>query len=156
MPGSGKSTLGVQLAKMLGMDFIDTDILIKQQQKCCLQDILDNAGYLALRQIEEEVLLSLDYESCVIATGGSAVYSDKAMQHLANNGLIIFLEVPLNELKKRIHNESSRGIARPEGQSFTDVYAERTPLYQQYATITHLNLSMNIQSLIDSMSTEFT
>jgi shikimate kinase len=139
MPGSGKSTLGVQLAKDLGLQFLDTDILIQTQQQQCLQSIVDTHGYMALRAIEEQVLLSLNTQKTLIATGGSAIYSHKAMQHLQSLGTIVFLDVDLHTLESRINNEESRGIARPEGQSFTDLFAERTPLYQQYANIVYNN-----------------
>lgn len=139
MPGAGKSTVGVQLAKSLGLAFIDTDLLIQSQQQKQLQEILDNDGYLALRQIEEDVLLTINCQRTLISTGGSAVYSDAAMQHLQTLGTVVYLEVSLEELQQRVNDEGSRGIARPEGQSFADVYAERVPLYQQYAHIVYNN-----------------
>ena len=153
MPGSGKSTLGVQLAKYLGLHFVDTDLLIQTQQKQCLQDIVDTQGYMALRAIEEHVLLALQAENTLIATGGSAIYSHTAMRHLQSLGLIVFLDVELNELESRINNENSRGIARPEGQCFSDVYTERTPLYQQYANITYTNNKHHdIEALVDKIT----
>jgi shikimate kinase len=152
MPGAGKSTVGVQLAKQLGLDFVDTDLLIQSQQAITLQEILDHQGYMALRAIEESVLLDLTVEKTLIATGGSAVYSDKAMRHLASLGRIVYLEVSLDMLQQRVSNEGSRGIARPEGQSFIDVFAERTPLYQQYADITYANNDhQNIELLADKI-----
>lgn len=139
MPGAGKSTLGVQLAKYMGLSFVDTDILIQTQQGRQLQEILDTEGYLALRTIEEDVLLSVHHGNHLISTGGSAVYSDKAMQHLRSLGPVVFLDVSLETLQSRVSDEDSRGIARPEGQNFTDVYNERTPLYHQYADIIYNN-----------------
>lgn len=139
MPGAGKSTVGVQLAKHMGLSFVDTDILIQAQQGRQLQDILDNEGYLQLRAIEEQVLLNVHHDNHLISTGGSAVYSDKAMQHLKSLGTIVFLDVSLETLNQRVNDEGSRGIARPESQSFADVYAERTPLYKKYADITYNN-----------------
>jgi len=136
MPGSGKSTLGVQLAKSLGLNFIDTDLLIQSQQGQLLQTILDEQGYQALRDIEETALKGLQLSHDLVSTGGSAVYSDQAMKHLSQQGTIIYLEVRLEEIKKRINNEGNRGIARPAGQTLEDVYHERTPLYKQYADIT--------------------
>lgn len=136
MPGSGKSTLGVELAKSLGLNFIDSDLLIQSQQKQLLQVILEEQGYKALRKIEETALLDLQLNNDLVSTGGSAIYSDMAMQHLGKQGKIIYLEVSFEEIKKRINNEGTRGIARPAGQSLADVYAERTPLYEKYADIT--------------------
>ncbi|MDH3643044.1 MAG: shikimate kinase [Gammaproteobacteria bacterium] len=136
MPGAGKSTIGVLLAKRLGYDFVDTDVLIQIREGQILQDTLDAYGYLALRAIEEEVLLSLHASRTVIATGGSAVYSDKAMQYLAKDGTIVYLAADLDDLRGRIHDYESRGIARRPDQDLSDLYAERTRLYGKYAEIT--------------------
>ncbi|RYY75675.1 MAG: shikimate kinase [Gammaproteobacteria bacterium] len=136
MPGSGKSTLGIQLAKMLAKDFIDTDLLIQTKHGQTLQDIINNQGYLALRDIEEQVLLDTHYPNHIIATGGSAVYSEKAMQHLHHYGQIIFLDVALSELKSRVSNIDTRGLARRPGQTFEELYEERQKLYERYANIT--------------------
>jgi len=135
MPGAGKSTIGVQLAKHMGLHFIDTDLIIQSEQGRQLQSILDSEGYLALRRIEEEVLLRLTAKNTLISTGGSAVYSDKGMRHLKVQGVVVYLEVGLASLLKRVNDESTRGIARPEGQTFNNVYDERTPLYKKYADI---------------------
>ena len=135
MPGAGKSTLGLLLAKSLAKDFVDTDLLIQLQQRKTLQDILHEKGYQALREVEEQVLLNNDYPNHVIATGGSAVYSEAGMKHLKQFGPIIFLDVSIDTLEQRINNMDSRGIARPATQSFADVYAERYPLYLRYADI---------------------
>ncbi len=139
MPGAGKSTLGVQLAKALNLSFVDTDLLIQTNAGRSLQDILDTEGYMALREIEESTLLELDVTKTLIATGGSAIYSHQAMEHLRTLGLVVYLEVSLDALQKRVNNEASRGIARPQGQTFCDVFNERTPLYQQYADIIYSN-----------------
>ncbi len=136
MPGSGKSTLGVLLAKALSYRFLDTDALIEQRQGRTLQDIVDREGYLALRKIEEELLLSLRLERHVVATGGSAVYSPRAMAHLKENGIIVFLHVELESLKKRIHNFGQRGIAKRPGQTFEALFRERLPLYHKVADLT--------------------
>lgn len=135
MPGAGKSTLGLLLAKHLAKDFVDTDLLIQLEHRKTLQDILHEQGYLALRDAEERVLLNAHYPNHIIATGGSAVYSPAGMQHLKQFGQIIFLDADLDVLERRIHNMESRGIARPTSQSFADIYAERRPLYLQYADI---------------------
>ncbi|MEO0442438.1 MAG: shikimate kinase [Pseudomonadota bacterium] len=139
MPGSGKSTIGVQLAKELGLNFVDSDLVIQSHQGSTLQTILDSEGYQALRSIEEQELLALTLDNDVLATGGSAVYSDKAMKHLKQQGMIVYLDVDFEEIKKRITNEGSRGIARPPGHSIEDVYNERKTLYERYADITISN-----------------
>jgi len=136
MPGAGKSTIGVMLAKALAKDFIDTDVLIQLRQGKTLQDIVDTEGYLALRGIEEQVLIDTHYPNHIIATGGSAVYSEKAMQHLRHFGPIVFLDLALNELSTRIKDFDSRGLARKPNQSLAELYDERRMLYQKYATIT--------------------
>jgi shikimate kinase len=135
MPGAGKSTIGVLLAKELAKDFVDTDVLIQVREQKTLQEIMDASDYLNLRRIEEEVILSTDLRNHVIATGGSAVYGDAGMQHLKRYGPVVFLSVSLDELQRRIHNYASRGIARRPDQSFDDVFAERNRLYRQYADI---------------------
>lgn len=136
MPGAGKSTIGVILAKQALLHFIDTDILIQSGQKRTLQEIVDNDGYEVLRRIEEEALLGLSICNCVIATGGSAVYSDRAMQHLKRDGIAIFLEVDRNTLESRVKDYSRRGLAKRPDQDFDDLFRERATLYRKYADIT--------------------
>lgn len=135
MPGSGKSTVGVILAKTLTRPYLDSDILIQLTEKRSLQDIVDSDGYMVLRTIEERVLLGIDCKNHVIATGGSAAYSRKAMEHLKNNGVVIFLDASLETLKNRIHNYETRGLAKRADQSFADLFQERLELYTRYADI---------------------
>ena len=135
MPGAGKSTIGISLAKILEKKFVDTDLLIQEQQGKTLQDIVDNEGHLTLRAIEEKTLLCLNEQNHVIATGGSAVYSDVAMFHLKTLGTIIFLDVDLPEIITRINNFDTRGLAGRADQTFTELFNERQPLYQKYADI---------------------
>ena len=135
MPGAGKSTIGLMLAKTLAKDFVDTDLLIQLRENKTLQDIVDRDGYLKLRAIEEEVLLNSNYTDHIIATGGSAVYSDKAMQHLKRLGLTVFLDLPVKDLMVRINNFDTRGLARRQDQSFEDLFNERQALYEKYADI---------------------
>ena len=136
MPGAGKSTLGVGLAKAVGYDFIDTDLLIQRQAGMTLGDYLHNHGYLALRRLEAEVIQGLDSTSTVIATGGSAVYSDEAMYHLKASGYVVYLQCTLDVLDGRIASMSDRGIAAPSGQTLADVQAERIPRYEHFADLT--------------------
>ena len=135
MPGAGKSTVGVILAKLTARGFIDTDVLIQTSQRRPLQRIVDSDGYLALRQIEEQVLLGLDCKGYVIATGGSAIYSQAAMEHLATDGVIVFLNADLSTLQSRVRNFRTRGIAHRPGQSFADLFEERRSLYLKYAEL---------------------
>ena len=136
MPGSGKSTIGVILAKKTSRDFVDTDVVIQSHEHRSLQDIVDNEGYMVLREIEEKWVTSLDLEHTVISTGGSVVYSEKSMAHLSRNGILIFLDVSLETLKQRITDNDQRGIARRPDQSFEELFEERSVLYRRYADIT--------------------
>ena len=135
MPGAGKSTLGVQLAKQLGFEFVDTDLLIQMSENKLLQDILEETDYLNLRSIEERLLLGLDVQSHVIAPGGSAVYSEAGMAALKSLGPVVFLDVKMQDLVNRIGDYSKRGIASDQSQRFADIYMERLPLYRKYADI---------------------
>ena len=136
MPGAGKSTIGVLLAKRTARGFVDSDVLIEVREGMLLQEILELSDYRNLRRIEQEVLLSLDLRRHVIATGGSAAYSRKAMRHLKKNGVIVFLDVPFDILEARIHNFETRGIACPPNTSLREIHEERLPLYRQWADIT--------------------
>ena len=136
MPGAGKSTIGVLLAKALGMDFVDTDIIIQQRTGRLLQDIIDNDGIEPFLQIEEDVLSSLELKNSIIATGGSAVYSHKAMTALKQTGRAVYISLPYDEIEKRITNITTRGIVLRSGNTLQDAFNERVPLYKKYADIT--------------------
>lgn len=136
MPGAGKSTVGVILAKKTTRSFVDTDVLIQTSQGRTLQDIVDTDGYAALRGIEEEVILGLSAQNHVIATGGSAVYSDRAMAHLKSDGLLIFLDVSLAALESRVRDFSTRGLAKRPEQGLAELFSERLVLYNRYADLT--------------------
>jgi shikimate kinase len=136
MPGSGKSTLGVILAKLTARDFVDTDVLIQSVEGRPLQDIVDRHGYMELRRIEERIIVGLDCRNHVIATGGSAVYSPSAMEHLTSSGVIVFLDVDLPTLKSRVRDMATRGLAKRQDQSFEDLFVERCNLYRKYAECT--------------------
>lgn len=133
MPGSGKSTIGVLLAKALGFQFLDVDLLIQEREGALLQEILDQRGTQVFLKAEECAVLSLDCRRTVIAPGGSAVCREGAALHLSRLGTMVYLDVPLAELERRIHNLSSRGIAMEPGQTLADVLAYRDPLYRKYA-----------------------
>jgi shikimate kinase len=135
MPGAGKSTVGVLLAKQLGFDFVDTDLLLQRQERLRLQQLITLKGLDSFRKAEEQMLLSLNCESTVIATGGSVIYSEPGMAHLKNLGQRIYLNISLPQLTDRIADMGDRGILMPVGQSFADLYDERTPLYRGYADV---------------------
>lgn len=132
MSGAGKSTLGVLLAKALGMDYVDTDIIIQQHEGRLLQDIIDHNGIEYFLKIEEKIISDLKLKNCIIATGGSVIYSEKAMNVLKQGGQIIYLHVPYEDIKKRLINITNRGIVIKKGNSLKDVYEERVPLYIKY------------------------
>ncbi|MGD2063832.1 MAG: shikimate kinase [Nitrospirota bacterium] len=133
MPGAGKSTCGVLLAKALSRPFIDTDVWIQSLEGCRLQEIIDGRGLVAMRAVEERRVLELDIHGHVVATGGSVVYSQAAMHHLKATGEVIFLQVGVELLHQRLGDAAERGIVRAPGQSFDELYAERLPLYRRYA-----------------------
>ncbi len=151
MPGAGKSTIGVLLAKELGLGFTDTDVAIQVREGKTLQQILDESDYLNLRAIEEDVLLTTDIDNKVVATGGSAVYSDAGMQRLRKSGNTVFLDVPLAELKQRIHNYEQRGIARRPEQSFAELFNERSVLYNKFADIHIPCANLTTQAVVDAI-----
>ena len=155
MPGSGKSTVGVLLAKRLGFGFVDTDLLIQEEAGRTLQAIVDQDGYEALRRIEEQVLLKLDVRHKVISTGGSAVYSERAMEHLKSNGTVVFLDIPLELVIERIGDHSMRGISRRPDQSLEALFEERFELYSRYADVTvkgeGLNQDQVCEAVVESL-----
>jgi shikimate kinase len=136
MPGAGKSTVGVILAKTLGMTFIDTDIAIQERAGRLLQEIIDTEGPDAFLLAEEETILSLRCRNCVIATGGSVVFSKKAMDRLKKEGVVVYLKISFDEMVQRLKNITTRGIVLIAGQSLSEMYRQRVPLYEQYADIT--------------------
>jgi len=136
MPGSGKSTVGVLLAKLLGYQFLDVDLLIQEREGALLQEILDSRGTQSFLDAEEAAVCSLDCRRTVIAPGGSAVCREGAANHLKSLGPVVYLRVPLEELERRVQNLSTRGVAMEPGQTLADVMAFRAPLYDKYADLT--------------------
>ncbi len=151
MPGAGKSTVGVVLAKALGMRFVDTDLLIQEKAGRMLQEILNEDGSDSFRRLEEEVILSLRTRRAVIATGGSVVYSKKAMAHLGAGGVIVYLEIPYAEMEARLKNITTRGIVLLPGQSLREMYDERIPLYERYADITIACRGKDLESVVEDL-----
>lgn len=136
MPGSGKSTIGVILAKSLGFDFVDTDLVICKREGKKLQEIIDTEGLEKFLEIEQQVGEEISPVNSVVATGGSMILSDEAMKNLKKDGIVVYVEVPLKILKKRITNMKTRGIAFKKGETLEDIFKVRTPLYEKYADIT--------------------
>ena len=158
MPGAGKSTLGVVLAKILGYEFIDADLLIQSKLDKTLQKIIDACGPDGFIEVENEVLYTLSAKRAVIATGGSAVYSDEAMEHLRSIGTVVYLRVSYEELESRLGGLHERGVVMKNGMgmSLHDLYEERRPLYEKYADVTididGLSVRDAARRLVDQLS----
>ena len=148
MPGAGKSTVGVILAKALGLKFIDTDIMIQERAGKLLQEILDEEGPRGFERIEEETILSLHPSHAVIATGGSVVCSRAAMVHLKSMGVVVYLKISFEEMEQRIRNIRTRGIVLLPGQSLQAMYDQRAPLYQKYADLTIECLDKDFETVV--------
>jgi shikimate kinase len=133
MAGAGKSTVGRELANILNFRLIDSDVLIEEQQGKSLQKILDDEGYIRLREIENSVLKNLHFKEIILSTGGSAVYSDEAMKHIQQNSKVIFLDVSFNEILERVPSFHDRGFAKAPSQSIEDAFEERQELYNKYS-----------------------
>lgn len=157
MPACGKSVTGVVLAKALKKKFIDVDLLIQERAGKGLQDIINEDGLDEFKRMEEDVLLSITEENAVIATGGSAVYYDKAMKHLKDSGIVLYIDVPFADIMKRLSNIRTRGVAMAKGQTLDDIYAIRKPLYEKYADVTVCSgngsdMEETVAAIIDAVS----
>ena len=148
MPASGKSTVGVILAKVIGYDFIDSDLLIQKKEGMRLADIIKKKGIDGFLEVENEVNASIEASQCVIATGGSAVYGEEAMKHLREIGAVIYLQVDYSVIQKRLHNIRQRGVVLREGQTLQDLYDERTVLYENYADLIVREGSGEIEAVV--------
>lgn len=135
MPGAGKSTVGVILAKVLGYEFLDSDLLIQHQEKALLKDIIAKKGLEGFIKIEDQVNAEIKTKKTVISTGGSVIYGNKAMEHLSSIGTIVYIQLSLNVLQERLGNMQQRGVVLKEGQNLKDLYEERCPLYEKYADV---------------------
>ena len=151
MPGVGKSTIGVILAKVLGYQFIDTDLVIQKEEGKLLKDIIAKVGPEGFIEVENRINASIEAENSIIATGGSVIYGRTAMEHLSTIGTIIYLSLPFEELEKRLSDIKGRGVVLKEGQTLKDLYYERTPLYEKYADIVIDEKGLNVEETIDKI-----
>jgi shikimate kinase len=151
MPGAGKSTVGVVLAKVLGFHFIDSDLLIQEQEKCLLKDIIERDGLDGLIAVEEQVNSNINTENAVIATGGSVIYGAKAMEHLRQIGIVVYIRLNYHTIHKRLGNIKQRGVVLREGQSLKALYKERCPLYEQYAHIKINAEGLSLEELMEEI-----
>jgi shikimate kinase len=136
MPGAGKSTVGVLLAKVMGREFVDTDLLIQSGEKATLSELIERHGLAGFCDIECRYVEAVDVRNAVIATGGSVVYYESAMRHLKENGIAVYLELPLEGLKKRLTDIVGRGVVIEPGETLESLFIKRWQLYEQYADIT--------------------
>lgn len=158
MPGAGKSTLGVVLAKVLGYEFLDSDLLIQKQEKKRLSRIIEEKGTDGFMAVENRVNASIETEHTVIATGGSVVYCDEAMEHLRSIGKVVYMKLSLKAVSRRLGNLKGRGVLLKDGQTLQDLYEERTPLYEKYADIVvdeeGKDLEASLQAVLEILNSE--
>ena len=151
MPGVGKSTIGVILAKMIGYQFTDADLLIQKKEGKLLHEIIAEKGTDGFIEIEERVNASIEASHTIIATGGSVVYGKKAMEHLSRIGTVVYLKVPYDTLEKRLEDIKGRGVVLKEGQTLRTLYDERTPLYEKYADIEISEDGLNVEQTVEKL-----
>ncbi len=155
MPSCGKSTLGVLLAKKLGYRFIDSDLLIQERESRLLHDIIEQEGIDGFLKIENEVNCGITEKNAVVSTGGSAVYGKEAMAHLASLGKIVYLKISLDTMLERLGDYVHRGVVLPEGYTLSDMYEERSALYEKYADVTVCvdkgDMSANIERICNKL-----
>ena len=149
MPGVGKSTIGVILAKVLGYQFLDADLLIQKQEGKLLKDIIAEVGTEGFIQVENRVNASIDCTDTIIATGGSVIYGAEAMAHLKEIGTVVYLEVPFSILEQRLSDIKGRGVVLKDGQTLYDLYLERTPLYEKYADVRISEDGLNVEETVE-------
>lgn len=148
MPGVGKSTIGVVLAKNLGMSFIDSDLVIQEQKEKKLHELIEEHGIEGFLEIEDNINASINPKKAVIATGGSAVYGEKSMKHFKEIATICYLKLSYESIKDRLGDLAKRGVVLKEGQDLKSLYEERTPLYEKYADITIDCEDKNIREIV--------
>lgn len=155
MPGAGKSTVGVVLAKKLGFAFLDSDLLIQSREGKLLHEIIEERGVEGFWIVEEEANMSIDARRTVIATGGSVIYGSKAMEHLGETGVIVYLKLSCAEIARRLGDLNERGVTLREGQTLEMLYEERTPLYEKYADLTIECENLSIREIVDDVTRKF-
>ena len=152
MPGVGKSTVGVVLAKKLGYAFLDADLVIQSREGKLLHEIISECGVEGFWEVEESVGESIETDRTVIATGGSALYGPKAMAHYKQIGTVIYLSLPLAGIRERLGDLDERGVTLREGQDLESLYAERLPLYEKYADITVACEGLEIREVVERIA----
>lgn len=151
MPGVGKSTVGVILAKVLGYQFVDADLLIQQAEGRLLHEIIASEGVDGFIQVENRINASIAADHAVLATGGSVVYGTEAMNHLCEIGTVIYLQAPYSVLQKRLADIKGRGVVLREGQNLLKLYEERTPLYEKYADLEISEVGLDVEQTVEQI-----
>lgn len=154
MPGSGKSTVGVVLAKKLGFQFVDSDLVIQEQSGKLLYQLIEELGEAGFLMLENKVNAGIQAEKAVVATGGSAVYGKEAMKHLKETGIVVYLNLPYEELRERLGDLHKRGVVIREGSSLWELYEERIPLYKKYADIVMDCSGRDLRSIVEKIAKE--
>lgn len=152
MPGAGKSTVGIVLAKKMGYQFLDSDLLIQDQEGLLLHEIIEKKGLDGFEQIENQVNASINTEKTVIATGGSVIYGEEAMNHLKDIGTVVYLKLSYQSLEQRLGDLARRGVAMRPGQTLANLYEERIPLYEKYAEKTIDCENKEIREIVEEIS----
>lgn len=152
MPGCGKSTVGILLAKAMGMAFMDTDVVLQAREGKKLQPMIDEIGIEAFLKKEQSSILEISCDRTVIATGGSVVYGKQAMKHLHASGLVVYIRLPYAEIERRLSNLATRGVTLRSGQTLYDLYLERIPLYEAEADLIFDASDSNIEQTVASIA----
>lgn len=155
MPGVGKSTVGVVLAKVMGYQFVDADLVIQEKEKKLLCEIIEEVGAEGFIEVENRINSRIEAQHAIIATGGSVVYGKEAMAHLKEIGTVVYLKLPYEELDRRLKDIKGRGVVLKAGQTLRDLYEERVPLYEKYADITVDEYQLNVEQTIEKIMESF-
>ena len=154
MPGAGKSTIGVILAKIKGMNFIDSDLVIQEKTGKLLKDIIEDEGVNGFIKVENDINSSISVNNCIIATGGSAIYGEEAMTHFKETGTVVYIKLDFDTIDNRLGNIKQRGVLLKEGQNLKSLYTERCPLYEKYADIIVEASGMDIEEVVENIFTK--
>ena len=155
MPGVGKSTVGVVLAKVMGYQFVDADLVIQEKEKKLLCEIIEEVGADGFIEVENRINSQIEVHHAIIATGGSVVYGKEAMEHLKKIGTVVYLKLPYEELNQRLKDIKGRGVVLKEGQTLRSLYEERVPLYERYADVTVDENQLNVEQTIEKIMESF-
>lgn len=151
MPGVGKSTIGVVLAKVMGYQFVDADLVIQEKEGKLLCEIIEEVGAEGFIEVENRINSQIEAEHAIVATGGSVVYGAEAMAHLKEIGTVVYLKLPFEELERRLNDIKGRGVVLKQGQTLLDLYEERVPLYEKYADVIVDEYQLNVEQTIEKI-----